>query len=276
MPLKTVLLFLFEKLGHSRRTATFGYEEVQRWEKSVLPILLREGLLVESAELAKRTTTCYECEQKCDVMIYHNYSVGQDVIFCTELTEIEGIKSPDIADNYFHKWWGVPRSLSMQWEIRIEFVEEWLKRSLPPLTASAPRLSKINVTPLGVLETQDTSPCDLVLSIEKEIALIVNSEHTILLAELFHVDPNNSVIQLDGSLIEKYTEKTGYTKRISTPTEERNTKIFKKYREIKTQFPNLKTDGRVICQLVKDKELVGDLELASVRRILSDQKKLSK
>jgi hypothetical protein len=85
MPLKTVLLFLLGELGHGRRIATFGYEEVQSWEKSVLPILLGEKLLVESAELAKRTTTCHECEQICDVSIHHNHSRGQDVIFCTEL-----------------------------------------------------------------------------------------------------------------------------------------------------------------------------------------------
>jgi hypothetical protein len=276
MPLKTVLLFLLEKLGHGRRTATFGYEEVQQWEKSVLPILLREKFLVESAELAKTFVACDNCEQRCNVLIHHNYAPGQDVIFCTELTEIEGIKSPDIAENYFHECWGVSRNLSRQWEIHIEFIEDFLVKKLPPLTQPPAALPKIDISPLGLLNVEGIKPCLLSLSIEQDIALTVNSKHTILLADLFHIDPNNSVIQLDGGLIEKYTERTRYTNAISTPTEERNTQIFKKYHEIKAQFPHLKTDNDVIPQMMKDKNLVGTLGSSSVRRILSDQKKLSK
>lgn len=256
MPLKNVLLFLFEKLGHGRRTTTFGVDEVRRWDKSVFSILLEESLIQPTDSITE--IKCSDCGEKaCIIPVHKNYR-GILTVYCTEFDDHDQQKFKEIS--------GEPLQ---QWLIDTNTIAVWLKRNLPPLTVPAPRLSKINVTPFGVLETPDTTPCDLVLSIEREIAIIVNSEHTILLAELFHVDPHNSAIQLDGSLIEKHqrvvtappkTESPKYKKPPSAKqqvNQAENKKMYagwrKEYQKIRKKYPNKSphTDNWVAQEIAK-------------------------
>lgn len=198
MGLKEVLLFLFEKLGHGRRSLVVDYyRTVQRWDKSVLPILLEEKLLQE-AESAK-DPVCYLCDKQCvkTVMdwqpeagifpgfkptpgqVWHGY-------FCDEKTTGVG-------------WTHVTEWDLKQWQLTNEMLIAWLTKYLrlePPKEANRAGVIQIGTT------TLNDETYALALAITEELALLVNG-NAVPMVKIFQVSEGGA-IDVDTSLIEQH------------------------------------------------------------------------
>ncbi len=259
MPLKTALLFLFEKLGHRERCVIVSFKQMLTWENYVLPILLKERLIIE-AELAQ-TLPCH-CGEKGCVMNIISSNVSDEFTGKPLDVWYFGICNKNGAVEKIENCW------LKQWQITPQMLIDWLMNYLR--LESPKEANRVGVVQLGTL-TLNSENYVLALGTADELVLLVNGS-AILMTELFSVS--------EGGAIEVNTGMIGNAHNALIPKSsdkaKRNAQMFKKYHEIKTQFPNLKTDNDVIPQMMKDKELVGDLDSKTIRRILSSQKKLSK
>ena len=262
MPLNTALLFLLQNLGHGKRSVIVRFQQMLTWGNPVLPILLEEKLLIE-AELAQ-TLPCH-----CG---------GKDCL----MSVIPADVSDEVTRQHLDVWyWGICNKTNAvarvekcwlkQWQLTPQMLIDWLTNYLrlePPKEAN-----RAGVVQIGTL-TLNGETYALALGMAGELVLLVNGD-AVPITDIFRVSEGGA-IEANTSLIENAR---GNRKRV-TPKRlhkaKRDAQIFEKYLEIKAQFPNLKSDNAVIPQIMKDKDLAEDLAPESIRRILSNQKKLSK
>ncbi len=266
MPLNAALLFLLQNLGHGKRSVIVRFQQMLTWENPVLPILLEEKLLVE-AELAK-SLPCKCGEKDCLMSV-----VSSDL--SAEVTgKIVGAVFFGICGKS-HSFIGILTEFEQcylkQWQLTHQMLIDWLTNYLrlePPKEANS-----AGVLQVGIL-TLNGETYALALGMAGELVLLVNGD-AVPITDIFRVSEGGA-IEANTSLIENAR---GNRKRV-TPKRlhkaKRDAQIFEKYLEIKAQFPNLKSDNAVIPQIMKDKDLAEDLAPESIRRILSNQKKLSK
>jgi hypothetical protein len=268
MPLKDVLSFLFQQLGRGKKRVTVNYYEKESWEPSVLSILEDEQLLIR-AENAKQII-CTACEKLCDKSIQTHYIPLSAVSFSVKKVSDEDNRK--IPNSGFHclehnnQWIGV---ITDQWQLTNQMLINWLTNYLR--LNSPKEANRAGIIQIGTA-TLSGENYTLALGNSEKLILLVNGD-AVPIADIFHVSEGGA-IEVDTSLIENAR---GNRKRVTPKRlnkEKRDAQLFEKYGEIKAKSPLLKTDDKVIRQLMKDKELVGDLAPESVRRILSNQKKV--
>lgn len=258
MPLKTVLLFLFEKLGHGRKKSVLNYYETEKvWGEGVLLILQEEKLLAQ-AEDAK-TIICTVCEKGCDKIIESR----RIPVNCVAITPHPSNEGKFIPNNGFHcgehrHWINV---IPRQWEITNQMLIDWLTDYLhlePPKEAN-----RLGVVQLGTL-TLDGENYALALGTADELVLLVNG-NAVLMSELFSASEGGA-IEVNTDLIEQHKlavtalpevkrEKALSTKRQRNQSETQNMYATwqKKYKELRKINPNKSryTDNRVAIEIAK-------------------------
>jgi hypothetical protein len=259
MPLKSTLLFLLQNLGHGKRSVVVSFQQMLTWENHVLPILLEERLLVET-ELA----TAFPCrcgEEGCLMGVVPS-ELTDEVTRQSVGTIYFGICGINNARTV-----QIEQCWLKQWQLTPAMLIDWLTQYLR--LEPSKEANRSGIVQLGTL-TLDGKNYALALGTADELVLLVNG-NAVLISELFNVS--------EGGAIEANTDliKTAHGKhKRLTPKrldkKKRDDRIFEKYHEIKIKFPNLKSDRDVVSQLMKDKELVGNLTPETIRRILSDQK----
>ena len=268
MGLKEVLLFLLQRLGHGRKAAVFNYYESERvWDKKIFTILQEEKLLVQAEDA--QTIICTGCEKLCEKTIRTEKIPMSCVSFSSKPSSPEKFMYHEkIYCDTFNQSINV---ISRQWQLTNEMLIAWLTKYLrlePPKEAN-----RAGVIQIGTATLKGETYA-LAFGTSEELVLLVNGD-AVPIADIFQVSEGGA-IELNTDLIEGVSDNFNPLIPKNPDKAKRNTQLFKKYHEIKAQFPNLKSDEAVIRQLMKDKELVGDLTSESIRRILSNQKKLSK
>lgn len=260
MSLKSALSFLLQNLGYGKRSVIVSFQQMLMWGNGVLPILLDEGLLVE-AKPAK-SLPC-KCGDKNCLMSVLSADLVDEVTGRAAGAVYYGMCGK--SHSYIDILTKFDLCYLKQWQLTNQMLIDWFTKYLrlePPREAN-----RTGVIQIGTL-TLNSENYALGLGTSAELAVLVNGD-AVLMSELLIVSEGGT-IEVNTSLIENAHCDHNVLIPKNPNKAKRNTQIFKKYCEIKTQFPNLKSDNDVIIQIVKDKALVGNLTSDTIRRILCD------
>lgn len=194
MNLKSVLLFLFEKLGHGSRHATVSFQQMLMWENGILPILLEERLLIETNLATK--LPC-KCGHKDCLMSVLAADLSDEVTGKIVGTAYYGICGKNHSSVGFLTEF--ERCYLKQWQLTNEMLIAWLTNYLrlePPKEANRAGVIQIGTATLSG-ETYA-----LELGTSDELVLLVNG-NAVPIADIFQVSEGGA-IEVDTSLIEQH------------------------------------------------------------------------